>query len=196
MGKAEVTSEFIIKTVAPYFNKHGYFATSMSDITHITGLTKGAIYGNFENKEELAYEAFRYNIRRTIGKIDEVIRRKEKSYDKLCAIINYYRNYPVLIKETGGCPVLNVGVDSQNNDPKLQKKVQTVVKRIKKTMQDIIQKGIDNCEISESANPERLSNVFYNLIEGGIFTAGIMKDEKILMDSLDHLEELVVNIRI
>ena len=49
--KAEQTSEFIIQKVAPIFNKHGYYGTSMSDLTQATGLTKGAIYGNFKNKE-------------------------------------------------------------------------------------------------------------------------------------------------
>jgi len=52
--KAERTSAFIIERVAPVFNKHGYIGTSMSDLTEATGLTKGALYGNFENKEALA----------------------------------------------------------------------------------------------------------------------------------------------
>ena len=59
--KAERTTAFIIETVAPIFNKHGYIGTSMSDLTEATGLTKGALYGNFENKEALALAAFEYN---------------------------------------------------------------------------------------------------------------------------------------
>ena len=42
--KAELTSQYIIETVAPIFNKNGYAATSMLDLTNATGLTKGAIY--------------------------------------------------------------------------------------------------------------------------------------------------------
>ena len=58
--KAEKTAAFIIETVAPIFNKNGYAATSISDITNATGLTKGAIYGNFTNKEDLAIKCFNY----------------------------------------------------------------------------------------------------------------------------------------
>jgi AcrR family transcriptional regulator len=50
--KSELTSEFIIKTVASVFNKKGYSGTSMADITNATGLTKGAIYGNFKDKND------------------------------------------------------------------------------------------------------------------------------------------------
>ncbi len=48
--KSDRTKQFILEKVAPVFNKNGYFGTSMSDITEATGLTKGAIYGNFKNK--------------------------------------------------------------------------------------------------------------------------------------------------
>ena len=54
ISKSEKTTKYIIETVAPIFNRKGYAATSMSDLTAATGLTKGAIYGNFKNKEELA----------------------------------------------------------------------------------------------------------------------------------------------
>ena len=47
LTKAEQTTQFIIEKVAPLFNQKGYAATSMSDITRVTGLTKGAIYGDY-----------------------------------------------------------------------------------------------------------------------------------------------------
>ena len=58
MSKAERTKNFIIEKTAPLFNMKGYSGTSMSDITAATGLTKGSIYGNFENKDEVAIAAF------------------------------------------------------------------------------------------------------------------------------------------
>ena len=53
MSKAEKTKEFIIEKSAPIFNKKGYAGTSLADIMEATNLTKGSIYGNFENKDEL-----------------------------------------------------------------------------------------------------------------------------------------------
>jgi TetR/AcrR family transcriptional repressor of nem operon len=64
MSKAEHTKAFIIEKVAPVFNKKGYAGTSLSDMTAATGLTKGSIYGNFENKDEVAVAVYEYNARR------------------------------------------------------------------------------------------------------------------------------------
>src|ERR1700722_8888899 len=62
ISKAERTRQFIIEKTAPIFNKKGYAGTSLSDITAATGLTKGSIYGNFADKDEVALAAFDYNI--------------------------------------------------------------------------------------------------------------------------------------
>ena len=61
MSKAEETKAFIIEKIAPVFNKKGYAGTSLSDMTEATGLTKGSIYGNFSNKDEVALAAFDHN---------------------------------------------------------------------------------------------------------------------------------------
>ncbi len=51
LSKSEKTKAFIIEKAAPVFNTKGYAGTSLSDLTAATGLTKGAIYGHFENKD-------------------------------------------------------------------------------------------------------------------------------------------------
>ena len=191
MGKAEITSEFILKRVAPYFNQHGYHATSMSDITQLTGLTKGAIYGNFENKEVLAMEAFRYNVRHLVNKIANYTNACEKSYDKLYSITAFYRNYLIFAEKMGGCPVLNVGIDSLNNNPVLLERVKSIVRKLKKSIQNIIEAGQEAGELIPDANAPFLANIIYCTIEGGIFSATVLNDEQILIDSTIHIDDLI-----
>lgn len=69
MGKAERTRAFIIQKSAPLFNIKGYENTSLSDIQEVTKLTKGAIYGNFKDKNELAIASFEYNCSRVLVKL-------------------------------------------------------------------------------------------------------------------------------
>src|SRR5690606_13094554 len=107
MTKAEKTRQFIIEKTAPIFNRKGYAGTSLSDITEATGLTKGSIYGNFKNKDEVAIAAFNYNF----GLLSEWIKGKRDNepdpIKKLKIYINVFSNFtdnPVL---RWGCPVLN-----------------------------------------------------------------------------------------
>ena len=81
--KAERTSQFILETVSPIFNKNGYSGTSMSDLTKATKLTKGALYGNFKTKEALALEAFNFNVKFIIDKLRSIFKRYRISYCKI-----------------------------------------------------------------------------------------------------------------
>ena len=114
LTKAELTKEHILKTVAPIFNQFGYAATSLSEITQATGFTKGAIYGHFENKEELAIKAFNYNVRNMMLRIAEHIKSGDTPLQKLYLISDFYRNYYDYSQQLGGCPLTNIGVDANN----------------------------------------------------------------------------------
>lgn len=52
-AKGEATRRSIIETSLQVFSVKGYFNTSISDILHATGLTKGGLYGHFKSKEEI-----------------------------------------------------------------------------------------------------------------------------------------------
>ena len=93
--KAERTTAYIIETVAPIFNRHGYVGTSMNDLTEATGLTKGALYGNFENKESLALAAFQYNSTLLLNAIDEKLHIEGTALQKLFSLTDFYRQYDV-----------------------------------------------------------------------------------------------------
>jgi len=76
LSKADRTRQFIVETTAGIFNKKGYAGTSLSDLTQVTGLTKGSIYGNFKNKEEVAVAAFEYNTSKVRKQIMQLYHRK------------------------------------------------------------------------------------------------------------------------
>ena len=77
--KADKTRQFIIEKAASIFNEKGYAGTSLNDLMKATGLTKGSIYGNFENKDEVAVAVFDYNISRVTEYIKSKILATENS---------------------------------------------------------------------------------------------------------------------
>ena len=115
-SKSERTTQYILEKVAPVFNKHGYAGTSLAQITEATGMTKGAVYGNFENKENLALKAFNYSIRKLNKLLAEVLDSEQKPKLKLKALFEFYRGYPQLSENYGGCPILNIATDSNHQN--------------------------------------------------------------------------------
>src|SRR6187549_3321523 len=108
MPKAEQTRTFIIERTAPVFNMKGYAGTSLSDLEKATGLTKGSIYNNFANKDEVALAAFDYNLNMVHTLIQSEMAKADSAREKLMAYIHVYndRSFRSAFPE-GGCPILN-----------------------------------------------------------------------------------------
>ncbi len=193
ISKAEKTKQYIIETVAPLFNKKGYADTSLTDVIKATGLSKGSVYGNFQDKEELALEAFNHNMRLMIWPLADRINAKNKAAEKLNAIFDYYRQYYDRTLDFGGCPILNVGIDANHQNTPLKKKVRSVVAKLIKSIEVIIEQGQHEGAFKSSVNANQLAKRIYSSIEGSIFTAMMQEDEEHIKDMMEFLNTSVSN---
>src|ERR1700704_3274878 len=90
MPKAEQTRAFIVEKAAHVFNTKGFAGTSLSDLEAATGLTKGSIYNNFENKDEVARVVFDYNLNQVSKVIHSEMRKHHSAKGQLLAYVKVY----------------------------------------------------------------------------------------------------------
>lgn len=186
------TSEFILDKVAPIFNKQGYVGTSLSDITNATGLTKGAIYCNFENKEDLALKSFQLNVNVAIKPLFRLIASTQGSINKLYAVTDYHRGYYDLVKDRGGCPMLRVSVDTKFINPLLFEEAQKLSQRFTTGLRNIIEEGIDSNEIKKDTHPLQYAKVILSLIEGSSLLAFIHDDQTYITNAMDYIDNSII----
>jgi TetR/AcrR family transcriptional regulator, transcriptional repressor for nem operon len=168
MTKAEKTKQYIIEKTAPVFNKQGYAGTSISDLTAATGLTKGSIYGNFENKDEVALAAFDFNHKRIIHLVSEKLAKQNSSIDKLKAYIAVYAELPKDTLLQYGCPILNTATEADDMYPQLRNKAVTAINLWKRNIENIVHKGQEKKEIRKGVDAAEFALTFIALIEGGV----------------------------
>lgn len=190
-SKAENTSNYIVQKVAPVFNKHGYMGTSLSELVAVTGLTKGAIYGNFANKEELAVLAFKQNVKALISPLSAEMDRHDNAIEKLFALTNYYRGYYNKVKTIGGCPVLNVGIDANNVNPALFQVVKSTARKLEDGLRQVIETGIQKKEIKKQINAAAYARIIYGMIEGSVFMASAQSNKVYIDDMMDMVDTLI-----
>jgi len=189
--KAARTTAFIIETVAPIFNRHGYVGTSMSDLTEATGLTKGAIYGNFENKESLALSAFEHNRKLLFQALDQRLGQGGSSLDSLFSLLAFYKQYDIFTLPLGGCPILNVGVDAQGNNTLLAAAVRETIKDIEGKIALVLEHGAKKNELHLSVPPLQFAKQLFTMVQGAIAMSTMTRDRKYLINTLTYLEQLI-----
>lgn len=192
MSKAQRTKQFIIEKTAPIFNMKGYSGTSMSDITEATGLTKGSIYGNFANKDEVALAAFRFNVK----KLHDIFAReieKEKTFKgKLLVYPRLYSDYYDLRVTQGGCPIINTATEADDTHPVLKKKVERVILSWKEQLVYFIEQGILLGEFKvPSIDPEKTALTIIAMIEGAVMIAKITGNLSTLADIMLSVTKII-----
>ena len=187
MTKAEQTRNFIVEKTAPIFNTKGYAGTSLNDINAATGLTKGSIYGNFENKDEVALAAFDYNFSNNVSKIEAEMDSKATTKGKLLAYVSVYESFFFGGISKGGCPILNTATDADDTHPALRERAIKAVLAWKKRIIALVEDGMVSKEIGADHNPEQIALTMIATIEGAIMISRLTNKAdywNMIMDSL------------
>ncbi len=163
----------------------------MSQLTKAINMTKGAIYGNFIDKDEIALAAFDHNFAEISKKIGDIVRSKENACDKLIAFANFYLDEFMEISRKGGCPLMNAVIDSDNIHPPLKERVAEATETWINTVTRIVYSGIEHKQIHPNAKPEQFASVFVSLIEGGIMLAKATGNTIHLSRNIDQIICLV-----
>lgn len=194
-SKSDRTKQFIIERVAPVFNMKGYCGTSLSDLTTATKLTKGSIYGNFRNKNEVALAAFDYNFKHVTKYLKERILAHENSIDRLLVYTNVYRNFLKIPFFKAGCPILNTATEADDTHPELKEKTKKALYFWKISIENQIKRGISRKEIKSDVNPTDIAIIMISLIEGAIMQAKVTGKYTELRTSMNFLENYIMSLK-
>ena len=172
MTKAEKTRQFIIEKAAPIFNMKGIAATAMSDIMDATKLSKGSLYVHFDDKEALSHAVVDYNINCLISKISVETSKYKNAKDKLMACFAHL-NDPLNPPVAGGCPMLNFGLEADDTNPEVLKKVSKAVKSLQQNIVSIVEQGIASGEFKKSFDSKTFATKAFAMVEGGIMISRV-----------------------
>lgn len=196
LSKAERTKQFIVERTAPVFNEKGYAGTSLSDLTNATGLTKGSIYGNFENKDEVAIAAFDYNFNRVTNYIKERILKTENSIERLLVYPKVYRDFLTIPFLKPGCPILNTSTEADDTHPKLRERAANALSFWKTSIENQIKRGVQRGEIKQDTNPTEFAVILMSLIEGAVMQAKVTGKPTELRIAMNFLTQLINELKV
>lgn len=194
MTKTERTKALILEKAAPVFNTLGYASTSLSDLEQATGLSKGSIYGNFENKDAVAVAVYNYQVDRLNQRFHEQLAPQKSMPGKLKALTDFYRKHWEEIALRGGCPLLNASVEADDSQPALREHVRKSVHNWAAMLSRVIEKGIELGEFKKGQEPMEIAYTIITLLEGGMMLSKIMNKQHHMNRALDQIDLLITNI--
>jgi TetR/AcrR family transcriptional regulator, transcriptional repressor for nem operon len=189
--KAEKTRQHIIEQTAPVFNCKGFAGTSLADLTEKTGLTKGALYGHFENKEAIAAAAFQY----AMTKVRALVRTKVGAYEtyqsQLMALLDFYAEYVFEPPVAGGCPLLNAAVEVDDDHLSMRGIVAKEIVQTVEFIETLLVNGKTAGEFKGDTKARELAYTFFCMIEGAIMFSRAERSREPMDIVIAHCKKLL-----
>lgn len=188
MRNPEQTKQLILKKSGLLFNTQGYKSTSLSDITHATGLTKGAIYRHFTSKEELEKETLLHMSAIVFGGLRKIIKEKPSAPEKLRGVFKFFESYIANPPIKGGCPVMNVAIEADDAHPTLRKAATKLMDMLHESIVTILDNGIKYKQIKPQIDKEFYATLIIASLEGAIMMGKLRGDNKDIKLVIRHLD--------
>ena len=191
MTKAERTRLFIVEKTAPLFNCKGFDGTSLSDLTDATGLTKGALYGNFSDKQDIASAAFHYSMSKVREMVTQELEDASTNKKRLLALLEFYSRYVFDPPVPGGCPLLNTAIEADDHRTSMRR---VVTKELMKTIDfisSLIDQGIEAGEFRENVNSREIAYTVFCSVEGALMFARVERSREPMDIIVNHCKNIL-----
>jgi AcrR family transcriptional regulator len=184
--KGELTRERIVAASASLLNREGYLRTPVSEIMRATGMQKGGIYNHFASREELGLEAFNYAYRRMRERFLAAVAEKTSARQKLLALIDVFRDSPAGPDVEGGCPVMNLAIESDDANPKLRQAARQAMAALHGLFERIIKEGVVHGDFRKR-DARATATHMVAALEGALMLSNLYKDQEYLDVVAAHL---------
>ncbi len=196
MRDPEVTRDKILKKAGILFNTQGYKATSISNITDLTGFTKGAIYRHFRDKEDLERESLAHLSELMFEKVRDVVKQEQTAGKKLRAIFRYFESYITNPPLKGGCPLLNAAIEADDTNPVLRREALKILTVLRQSVITILENGIQHKQIKSNVEKESFAALVIASLEGAIMMGKLLGDDDDIKRVVKHLDQQVKEIEL
>lgn len=194
MTKSERTRLFIVEKTAPLFNTKGFDGTSLSDLTEATGLTKGALYGNFADKDEIAVEAFRHSVKKVKAMVRDHLEGASTYRKQLTLLLEFYSLYVFDPPVVGGCPLLNSAIEVDDYRTSMRRIVASELLSTIDFIAGLLKKGIRAKEFRPDIKPRHLAYTFFCSVEGALMFSRVEKSKEPMEIIVKHCKGILEEI--
>ena len=146
------------------FLAHGYTGTSLERIAELAGFSKGAVYGNFAGKEQLALAVLENHFFALLQKfVGEFAAGGDTIEDRLAVLERWWRRcWPTT---TGRCFAVEFAVHTRRN-PKIQEQLAQRERMVRAAVTTLLSQQIQQLGVKPVLPPEQLGIVLVSVVGG------------------------------
>ena len=163
-ARPEPSRKHLLAAAIDCFARFGYQGTSIDRIARHAGVTKGALYYHFRDKEELLFEAvsgrvgeFEQHVLAEVGPASDALASLKRVIDACFfhATVSNHRRF-----------IITLMIEALDTNPQLSAKFQRILRRMRFFLADVVRRGQDDGNVRRDVDPEETAALIAATIMG------------------------------
>lgn len=191
----EATRKHLLEVTANEMLLNGYKAASLSDILDKAGVSKGALYHHFANKQELGYAVFEEVY------IDRFLTTWEipmSQDDPVQALSDWFRSFAQGVKKDElelGCPVCNIATEMSSVDEGFRHKAMAMYAALGERIVAAITAAKEKNLVRSEIKPRAVATFLVAAIQGVSIQGKYSRNVDTFRSSMDCMADYVNSLR-
>jgi AcrR family transcriptional regulator len=174
----ERTRERLLHAAFREVYRSGFRSAGIDTILASTGVTKGALYYHFENKEALGYAIVEEVIARNLR--DKWLRPLQRGKDPIDTLIGIVQAESVRAEDVrGGCPLNNLAVEMSPLDEGFRERLAIVFHEWQDGIAAALREGRTQGTVRRDVKPAEAAGFLMAMVEGYVVLAKNAQDAKV-----------------
>src|ERR1700690_3248223 len=191
---SERTRELLLQAASREIYRSGFQSASLDTILAVAGVTKGALYYHFKNKEALGYavveEVIAPNVR---GKW---VRPLQLGKDPIDALIGAVQRIPVRPADVrGGCQLNNLAQEKSPLDAGFRKRLATIFDAWREAVASVLREGQAHGSVRRGVEPTDAAGLLIAMVEGYGSLAKNAQDPKVMKAGIGNIVDWLRSLR-
>jgi AcrR family transcriptional regulator len=162
--RPEPSRRHLMAAAIDCFARFGYQGTSIDRIARHAGVTKGALYYHFRDKEELLFEAvsdrvggFEQHVLSEVGPPGDAVAALRRVIDACFfhATVSNHRRF-----------IITLMIEALDTNPQLSAKFQRILRRMRAFLADVVRSGQERGTVRRDVDPEQTAALVAAAIMG------------------------------
>jgi AcrR family transcriptional regulator len=165
--RPEASREQLIAAAIDCFARLGYQGTSIDRIARDVGVTKGAVYYHFRDKEELLFEAVKDRVGGFERQVLDEVGPAQDAFEKLRHVVDACFFHATVSNHRRF--IITLMVEALDTNPRLSAEFRNILRRMRAFLANVVRRGQQRGTLRTDVSPEAAAAV----IAAGIIGAEV-----------------------
>jgi TetR/AcrR family transcriptional regulator, transcriptional repressor for nem operon len=190
----ERTRERLLQAASREIYRSGFQSASLDTILASAGVTKGALYYHFRNKEALGYAVVEEVIAPDVR--GKWVRPLQSVKDPIDALIGAVQRIPVRPEDVrGGCSLNNLAQEMSPLHAGFRKRLETIFDAWREAVASTLREGQTHGSVRRDVKPNDAAGLLIAMVEGYGSLAKNAQDPKVIKAGLRNIVDWLRSLR-